>query len=139
LELKYPLEKIEETAQTLLNQIDSQRKICFIGEVGAGKTTMIKAMCQCLEVQDNVQSPTYALINEYIGRVNGHEESIFHMDLYRLKSIEEALDIGIEDYLANPNYCFIEWPEIIEPILPESTQKLFFELIDHSSRKVLIL
>lgn len=96
------------------------RKYAFYGPVGAGKTTLVKELCKLLGVLDETTSPTFSLINEYqcpFGAVR-------HSDLYRLKDDEEALSIGIEDYLYDPNYFFIEWPEVIEHLLPEGTVRV---------------
>ena len=88
-----------------------------------------------------VSSPTFALVNEYVytEASSGVLRSAYHLDLYRLRSIEEALEIGVEDYLYSNNYCFVEWPEIIEPLLPEDTLRIHFEMLSDSQRKMLIL
>ena len=89
--------------------------------MGAGKTTFIKALCNCLEVKDVVQSPTFSIINEYKTRLG---ESVFHFDFYRIKNLEEVFDIGYEEFFYSGCYCFIEWPDRIEAILPENTVKV---------------
>jgi len=100
-------------------------KFLLYAEMGVGKTTFIKELCKQLGYNKEVQSPTYGIVNEY---PLPNENSIFHIDLYRLNSIEEALDIGIENYLYHPTaYCFIEWPNIIEPILPNNFIKINIE------------
>lgn len=124
----------------LLKEAASRKKWLFIGEVGAGKTTLIKELCAWFKVQEPVTSPTYSIINEYeYIDEKGAPAYIYHMDLYRLKRIEEALDIGIEDYLDSEDYCFIEWPELIEPILPEEVLKISIEIVNDSERKIVIL
>ena len=124
----------------LLKEADSRKKWLFYGEVGAGKTTLIKELCAWFKVQESVMSPTYSIINEYEYRdVDGAAAYIYHMDLYRLKRIEEALDIGIEDHLDSEDYCFIEWPELIAPILPEEVLKISIEIVNDSERKIVIL
>ena len=107
------ISSIRRVAQELLAFSDDNKCIVFIGEIGAGKTTLITAMCQLLEISDVATSPTFSIVNAYEGKNN----SVYHMDLYRLNDIEEAFGIGIEEYLDSSNYCFIEWPEIIEPLL----------------------
>ncbi|MFO7868533.1 MAG: tRNA (adenosine(37)-N6)-threonylcarbamoyltransferase complex ATPase subunit type 1 TsaE [Bacteroidales bacterium] len=108
--------------------------ICAIyGNMGVGKTTCIKEMCRQLGVIDEVTSPTFAIINEYNTYTN---EVIFHFDLYRLESIEEAYNVGIEEYLYSGNTCFIEWPELIESILPPTTMKVSIEEINGGARKI---
>ncbi len=108
-----------EVADALLRFAEGRKKIALIGDLGAGKTAFVKAFCRRQNVSKNVTSPTFALVNEYIYfDENNEAQTIHHLDLYRLKNMEEALGIGIEEYLDNPNYCFIEWPEIVEPLLP---------------------
>ncbi len=110
--------------------------LLLTGDLGAGKTTLIQTICKQLNVIDEVNSPTFSIINEYKTETN---ESIFHLDLYRLKDENEALDIGIEDYLYDDNYTFIEWPEIIESLLPDNLMRIHIENIDNSTRKILFL
>ena len=99
----------------------SHTVFCFYGNLGAGKTTLIKLICEQLKVIDSISSPTYPIINEYKTTDN---KIIYHIDLYRLKSIEEAMNIGIEDYLFSDNLCFIEWPDNFESILPDNHIKI---------------
>jgi len=103
-------------AEKLLNNYHDKRIFAFYGEMGAGKTTFIKELCKQLQVLDTVSSPTFAILNEYVTKSQG--KSIFHFDLYRLKSYTEMLDIGYEDYFFSGNYCFLEWPEKIQNLLP---------------------
>ncbi len=116
-------------------------KLVFSGEIGAGKTTFIQAFCRHLGVEAAVNSPTFSLVNEYtyFDQATGQHRPIYHMDLYRLKDMEEALQIGIEEYLYGPDWCLIEWPEIIEPLLPDEVVRIKFELATNSTRKILIL
>ena len=102
-------------AEKILERTGSSRIIVFYGEMGAGKTTLIKAICRKLGVEGTVSSPTFSLVNEYISRQG---KKIYHFDFYRLKNETEALDIGCEEYFASGNYCFIEWPEKIKHLLP---------------------
>lgn len=123
----------------LLKVAKGRTKIMLYGDMGAGKTTFTKAFCQYWGVQNMASSPTFSLVNEYIYVQNGVEKRIHHLDLYRLKSIEEALDIGIEDYLYDDSYCLIEWPQIIEPLLDDDALKICFKISDNSTRKIVIL
>lgn len=108
-------EQLPGIAADLLQHWSDKRVFAFYGEMGAGKTTLIKAMCEELEVTDNVSSPTFALVNVY----NSKNGEVYHLDVYRMKDTVELLDIGYEDYFFSGNYCFIEWPEKIEAYLPE--------------------
>lgn len=103
-------------AKKILNSCPGKKIFAFLGEMGSGKTTLISAMCEELGINGQASSPTFAIINEYNG-----DEKIFHIDLYRLRSLPEAIDIGIEEYLESGNYCFIEWAELIEKLLPPET------------------
>ena len=110
------LSALQETARLLLNNFPNDRIFAFYGAMGAGKTTFIKAICHELGSNDYVTSPTFALINEYS---TSEGSVIYHFDFYRIKKLEEAFDLGYEDYIYSGNYCFIEWPEMIEQLLPE--------------------
>lgn len=127
-------------AQQILTLNGQRRKFALIGDVGAGKTTLVQHFCHLLGVEGAVTSPTFALVNEYPLKANvGTQGVVNHLDLYRLKSLEEALEIGIEDYLYNEDFCFIEWPEIIESLLPEDIIRIEIEIMEESGRKVLFL
>ena len=131
------LSELESIAQKLLYSIKGKKIICFYGEMGAGKTTLIKAICEVLGVKDNVASPTFALINEY---KSGAGESIYHFDFYRINKIEEVYDFGYEEYFYNSKgVCFIEWPELIEEILPnENVCRIRIRVNLNGSRTLLI-
>lgn len=135
--LIYDLKELKTAAEKVLAYAGNRKKWCFSGELGAGKTTFIKAICQYLNVQESVTSPTYSLVNEYtfFAPNESAEQYLYHLDLYRLKQIEEALDIGIEEYLYDENYCFIEWAEIIEHWLPEELVKIDIEIFEDTGRK----
>jgi len=105
-------------AEKLINAYPDRKIFAFYGEMGAGKTTFIKAICNFLKVEDVVSSPTFAIINEYL---TSNNEQVYHFDFYRLKNTDELFDIGYEDYFFSNNYCLIEWPEKIEEFLPEGT------------------
>jgi ATPase, YjeE family len=138
------VEKVEDL-KALVGQIlefaGSRKKWLFTGEIGAGKTSLIQAICQYFTVNEKVTSPTFSLINEYSGLnpKNGASILLYHMDLYRLEQLQEAIDIGIEDYLYDEHYCFIEWPALIQPILPEEVLKINIEILENSSRKIIFL
>lgn len=110
------VEALQTVADKLISAFPEQRVFALYGKMGAGKTTFIQSICEVIGTNDNVTSPTFALINEY--KTNDFS-SIFHFDFYRIKDIEEAFDLGYEDYLYSGQYCFIEWPEKIESLLPE--------------------
>ena len=109
-------------AVKLLATFPAARLFAFYGSMGAGKTTFIKAVCQELGVMDIVQSPSFSIINEYKTKAG---ESVFHFDFYRIRSTSEVFDIGYEDYLYSGSFCFMEWPELIESLLPEDTIKVY--------------
>ena len=108
------LEHIREAARTFVDAMGDQHVFAFYGSMGAGKTTFIKAICEELGVEDVVTSPTFAIVNEYEG-----ECPIYHFDFYRIKKLEEVYDMGYEDYFYGNGLCFIEWPEMIESLMPE--------------------
>ncbi len=112
------LEGLNPIAEALIKFHKDKRIFAFHGEMGAGKTTFIKTICELLKVTDTVSSPTYAIVNEYFTE---NSNSIYHFDLYRLKSWSEMLEIGYEDYFYSGNYCLLEWPEKIVNLLPEET------------------
>lgn len=130
----YSLSAVEDTAERLLKEAADVRVILFNGEMGSGKTTLIKALCKRLGTTETGSSPTYGIINEY--GISG--SVVYHMDLYRLKDIEEALSIGIEEYLDSGRYCFIEWPDVIRPILPDNFIEISLEREADNSRKITI-
>lgn len=129
------LSEIENVAQQILSFAEDKRIFCFEGNLGAGKTTLIQAICNQLGVEEDMSSPTYSIVNEYKTK-NG--DVIYHMDLYRLKSLEEVLDTGIEDYFYENNYCFIEWPEVAKQILPDEIIQILIEKISENQRKLSI-
>lgn len=110
------LDAIHDTARQFINLMDDRTVYAFHGEMGAGKTTFIKALCEELGVEDVINSPTFAIINEYRSMTTG--ELIYHFDYYRINKLSEAEDIGTEDYFYSGALCFIEWPEKIEELLP---------------------
>ncbi len=116
--ISYIPDDLVNTTKMLINAYPDRKIFAFYGEMGAGKTTFIKAICKYFGVEDIVSSPTFAIINEYL---TSNQEQIFHFDFYRLKNAGELFDIGYEDYFYSNSYCLIEWPEKIEEFLPEET------------------
>ena len=110
------IEELSKVSDLLLEWRDKSNIIAFFGAMGAGKTTLVKNLCQKLGVNDEVNSPTFALVTEYQTETF---DSIFHFDFYRIKSLEEVFDIGYEDYFYGGSLCLLEWPELIDPLMPE--------------------
>ena len=137
---KQSIEELDQVAQQLLQFAGDRKKMIFSAEIGAGKTTLIQAICRQLGAREKVTSPSFSLVNEYSFLNKDKEESlIYHIDLYRLNTLQEALDIGIEDYLYDDSYTFVEWPELVDSILPEKVIRIKIEILDNSSRKILFL
>ncbi|MDH6356192.1 tRNA (adenosine(37)-N6)-threonylcarbamoyltransferase complex ATPase subunit type 1 TsaE [Parabacteroides sp. PF5-9] len=128
------LEQIHEAAQTFIALMDDRTVFAFHGNMGAGKTTFIKAICECLGVEDVINSPTFAIINEYRSDTTG--ELIYHFDFYRINRLSEAEDIGTEDYFYSGALCMIEWPEKIEELLPSDVVHVTITENDDHSRTV---
>ena len=127
------LDELEIAAKELIKAFSDDRVFAFYGKMGAGKTTFIQSICRALGSDDNVTSPTFALINEYN---TADLDSIFHFDFYRIKDIEEAYDLGYEDYIYSGSYCLIEWPEMIESLLPEKMVEVKIEVQDDDTRLI---
>ena len=127
------IEHIGEAARQFVSQIGDRRVFAFYGSMGAGKTTFIKAICEELGVKDVITSPTFAIVNEY---TTTSEEAIYHFDFYRIKKLEEVYDMGYEDYFYSGSLCLIEWPELIEELLPEDAVKVSITEQEDGSRKV---
>ena len=125
-------DQLPKVASELLSKFADERFFAFFGKMGVGKTTLIKELCRQLGVTDNVCSPTFAIINEYRDRDN---EPIYHFDFYRLKCLDEAYDIGYEEYFYSGNYCFTEWTEKIEPLLPDRYVKV--EMAENNGNRIL--
>ena len=126
------LDHIRETAREFIDNMGSRKVFAFYGKMGAGKTTFIKAVCEELGVEDVITSPTFAIINEYSGK----DDTIYHFDFYRIKKLEEVYDMGYEDYFYSGALCFIEWPELIEELLPEDAVKVSIIEQEDGSRQV---
>lgn len=127
------IDEIAIAAQEFIDQMGDNTIFAFYGKMGAGKTTFIKAVCEALGVTDVINSPTFAIVNEYEA---GNGDSIFHFDFYRIKKEQEVLDIGYEDYVYSGCLCFMEWPELIEDLLPEETVKVTIEEAADGSRVI---
>lgn len=126
---------LEPVAKEILKLSKSRNPILFVGNLGSGKTTLINCICKLLEVKDKISSPTFSIINEY----HNKHDRIYHMDLYRLKSIDEVFSIGLFDILEQKNYCFIEWPEIIEDYIDGEVLWVKIVLNDDFSRTIEII
>jgi tRNA threonylcarbamoyladenosine biosynthesis protein TsaE len=126
------LESLEIAAKGILSFAENNRTFLFYGEMGVGKTTLIKSLCLELGSTDNISSPTFALVNEYTSA----RERIYHFDMYRLKSQNEAFDFGFEEYLYSGNYCFIEWPEKIPGLLPDHYISVKIKVQPDNSRHI---
>ena len=135
MELIFNLEQINEAAKKLLAAKPQHKVFAFHGEMGAGKTTFIHALCEVMGVKDAVTSPTFSIINQY-STASG--ETVYHMDLYRIKDENEAMNAGMEDCLYSSNTCLVEWPERAPGIFPPGTLHLFISSVDANTRKLQI-
>jgi len=133
MEIIYSLDEIEKATEKLISLIKNYKIFLFSGELGAGKTTLIAAICRELGVQESVSSPTYSIIQEYElpGAV-----LVYHLDLYRIKNMQEAIDAGVEDCLLSGKLCFVEWPEIALAIFPEHAVRVTLQAISSGKRKL---
>ena len=140
----------EVMATDILDKCGTRRVFAFNGKMGAGKTTFIKHLCEAMGTEDIVNSPTFAIVNVYEVNANRHPDElnveglkfkgeIYHFDCYRIKDIREALDMGTEEYLYSGNYCFIEWAEMIEPLLPDDLVTVEIEVMENGDRELTIL
>ena len=128
------IDHLNEAAQTFVEHIGNHSVFAFYGSMGAGKTTFIKAVCEALGVEDVITSPTFAIVNEYTSLTTG--DTIFHFDFYRIKKLEEVYDMGYEEYFYSGGLCFIEWPELVEGLLPEDALKVNITTNDDGSRTI---
>ena len=134
LTFKYELGSIAQIPQSIFNYSGDQKIFLFYGEMGAGKTTLIKSICEYLGTTDPATSPTFSIVNEYVTP----QGKIYHFDFYRLKTETEALDMGYEEYFYSGNYCFIEWPGKISGLLPELFIRIDIKVTGDNSREISI-
>ena len=127
------LDEIGKAAKEFVAAMGDKKVFAFYGKMGAGKTTFIKAVCEELGVEDVINSPTFAIVNEY---VDAQGDPIYHFDFYRIKNPQEVLDIGYEDYVYSGHVCFMEWPELIENLLPDDAVKVTIEEEEGGMRTV---
>ena len=130
----FSIDNIHDAAKTFINNMGTGKVFAFYGKMGAGKTTFIKAVCEELGVTDVITSPTFAIVNEYRSDTTG--ELIYHFDFYRIKKLEEVYDMGYEDYFYSGALCFLEWPELIEELLPSDAVKVTISETDHGDRMI---
>lgn len=135
MEVIFTLEEIETAAKQFLLMVGDRTVFTFNGNLGAGKTTFIQAVCKTLGVIENTSSPTYSIIQQYKA---GDEKIIYHIDLYRLKDEEEAIEAGVEECIYSGNKCFVEWPDKAPSLFPADTVTVFIEVLDTQKRKLII-
>ena len=133
MEVIFKLENIQQAAQQFLAAAGNAKVFAFHGDMGAGKTTFIHALCEAMDVKGNISSPTFSIINQY---ANASGNTIYHMDLYRLKNENEALGAGVEDCLYSGNICLVEWPEKAPGIFPDNALHVTIIMIDSNTRKL---
>lgn len=133
MEIIFKEEDIKQAAKQFVDGMGENTVFAFYGKMGAGKTTFIKAVCEQLGVDDTVTSPTFAIVNEYEAAGG---RPIYHFDFYRIKKVSEAYDMGCEEYFYSGHPCFIEWPELIEEVLPEETVDVTIEALPDGERRL---
>ena len=135
MELVATLDELPQLAEKVVKQHSSTSFIAFFGDLGAGKTTLIKNICNFLGVKDEVSSPTYSLVNEYL---DSEGKLLYHFDFYRINDEDEALDMGCEEYFDSGKLCLVEWPENIADLLPEERLEVHIETLSNDKRKILL-
>lgn len=128
------LDELDKVAEEVVEALDGRTVVAFDAPMGAGKTTLISRIAAYLGAEDAVTSPTFAIVNQY----EGAERTIYHFDMYRIERVEEALDFGSEEYLSSGELCLVEWPEKIEPLLPEDTMVVKIEIMGDTERRFVI-
>ncbi len=129
------IEHLASAARKFVDEMGENRVFAFYGKMGAGKTTFIKAICEAMGVKDVVASPTFAIVNEY---ADAEGQPVYHFDFYRIKNLREAYDIGCEEYFYSGYPCFIEWPEMVEELLPEDVVSVRIEVSENEERTVFV-
>lgn len=132
IKIKKP-EELKEAAERLLKETEGRRIYALFGAMGAGKTTFVKAICEVLGSTDTVVSPTFTIVNEYTTK---EKDPVYHFDFYRINKITEVYDIGIDEYFDSGNFCFMEWPELVEEILPPETVRVSINIMPDDSREI---
>ncbi|MBR5770659.1 MAG: tRNA (adenosine(37)-N6)-threonylcarbamoyltransferase complex ATPase subunit type 1 TsaE [Alistipes sp.] len=125
------LDELDTVAEAVINSLDGRTVVAFDAPMGAGKTTLISRIAALLGAEDSVTSPTFAIVNQY----EGTKHTIYHFDMYRIERVEEALDFGSEEYLSSGDLCLVEWPEKIEPLLPDDTMVVRIEILSDTARR----
>ncbi len=128
------LDELDRVAQAVIDSLDGRTVVAFDAPMGAGKTTLISRIAALLGAEDDVTSPTFAIVNQY----EGSSRTIYHFDMYRIERVEEALDFGCEEYLSSGELCLVEWPEKIEPLLPDDTMVVRIDVLGESERRFVI-
>ena len=127
------LDELDRVAEAVVESLDGRTVVAFDAPMGAGKTTLISRIARYLGSEDDVTSPTFAIVNQYEG-----SRTIYHFDMYRIECVEEALDFGSEEYLSSGELCLVEWPEKIEPLLPDDTMVVRIEILSDDARRFVI-
>ena len=135
MDVLFTLPQIKSAVTQFLSAVNNHNVIALHGEMGAGKTTFVHALCDELGVENAVSSPTFSIINQY---TTAKGKTIYHLDLYRLKSVQEAIDAGVEDCFYSGNLCLVEWPEIAPAIFPEDTLHVHIEIVGNDERRLVI-
>ncbi|MBQ3173161.1 MAG: tRNA (adenosine(37)-N6)-threonylcarbamoyltransferase complex ATPase subunit type 1 TsaE [Alistipes sp.] len=128
------IDELDKVAEAVVEALEGRTVVAFDAPMGAGKTTLISRIAAYLGAEDAVTSPTFAIVNQYEGR----DRTIYHFDMYRIERVEEALDFGSEEYLSSGELCLVEWPEKIEPLLPEDTMVVKIEILGDTERRFVI-
>lgn len=125
------LDELDKVAEAVIDSLNGRTVVAFDAPMGAGKTTLISRIAALLGAEDSVTSPTFAIVNQY----EGTKHTIYHFDMYRIERVEEALDFGSEEYLSSGDLCLVEWPEKIEPLLPDDTMVVRIEILSDTARR----